>query len=56
MDALVGKPASQTLKQAILARKEFAGAQNAIRFDASGDSFRETYMTTIRNGAFVRVR
>ena len=55
LDALAGKKEGQTLKQAILARGVFAGAQSEIRFDAAGDAMRETYMTVIRNGTFVRV-
>ena len=55
LDALAGKKQGQTLKQAILERGVFAGAQSEIRFDAAGDGTRETYMTIIRNGAFVRV-
>lgn len=55
LDALAGKKAGQTLKQAILERRVFSGAQSEIRFDAAGDASRETYMTIIRNGTFVRV-
>lgn len=55
LDALAAPAAGQTLKQTTLARQEFAGAQSAIRFDASGDAVRQTYLTTIRNGAFVRL-
>lgn len=55
LDALAEKKAGQTLKQAILERRVFPGAQSEIRFDATGDALRETYMTVIRNGTFVRV-
>lgn len=53
--ALAGKEKSQTLKQAILSRGVFAGVQSEIRFDNMGDAKRDTYMTTIRNGQFLRV-
>ncbi len=55
LDALAEKKAGQTLKQTILERRVFAGAQSEIRFDPYGDATRETYMTIIRNGTFVRV-
>lgn len=55
LDALAAKKDGQTLKQAILERGVFSGAQSEIRFDATGDASRETYMTVIRNGTFVRV-
>lgn len=53
--ALAERKDGQTLKQAILERGVFPGTQSEIRFDATGDASRETYMTVIRNGAFVRV-
>lgn len=56
LDALATKEEGQTLKQAILARSVFAGAQAEIRFDAMGDAARETYLTTVRDGAFVRLQ
>ena len=55
LDALAATASNQSLKQAILKRQEFAGAQSMIRFDASGDSARAVYQTTIRNGAFVHL-
>ena len=55
LDALVARQPGQTLKQVILARGVFSGAQSEIRFDATGDAARETYLTTIRDGAFVRL-
>lgn len=56
LDGLATQAAGQTLKQTILSRRDFAGAQSQIRFDAHGDADRETYLTTVRNGAFVRLR
>ena len=55
LDALAEQKAGQTLKQTILERRVFAGAQSEIRFDPYGDAVRDTYMTIIRNGTFVRV-
>ena len=54
LDALAAKKGEQSLKQTILGRKVFQGVQSEIRFDASGDATRETHMTLIRNGNFVR--
>ena len=56
LDALAARTDGQTLKQAVLARREFAGAQSAILFDANGDARRDTFMTTIRDGQFVRLQ
>ena len=56
LDALSAQTPDQSLKQVILAQREFSGAQSLIRFDAYGDSTRDTYMTTVRNGVFVRLR
>lgn len=55
LEALASRQPGQTLKQALLGHGEFAGAQSPIRFDASGDAFRETWLTTVRDGAFVRL-
>ena len=55
LDALAARADGQTLKQAVLARQKFDGAQSVISFDATGDARRDTFMTTIRDGAFVRL-
>ena len=55
LTALASKENSQTLKQAILSQSVFVGAQSEIRFDKMGDAKRDTYMTTIHNGSFLRV-
>ena len=56
LTALAGKDKNQTLKQAILSQGSFVGVQSEILFDKTGDAKRETYMTTIHNGHFLRVR
>ncbi len=55
LDGLAVRREGQTLKQAILERRDFSGAQSPLRFDAAGDASRETYLTVIRDGAFVRI-
>ena len=55
LTALAAKEKSQTLKQAILSQGIFVGVQSEIRFDKMGDAKRDTYMTTIHNGQFLRV-
>ena len=52
LDALAARASGQTLKQALLAHGEFAGAQSPIRFDANGDAPRGTFLSVIRNGQF----
>ena len=54
LDALAERKSGQTLKQAILNRRVFSGAQSEIRFNEWGDASRETYMFVVRNGVFVR--
>jgi branched-chain amino acid transport system substrate-binding protein len=55
LDAIAAQKRGQTLKQALLARKTFAGVQGPLTFDDYGDTRRMTYLTTIRNGQFVRL-
>lgn len=52
-DALEAQQGKQTLKQAILNRRHFVGAQRPIDFDDTGDTLGRTFMVGIRNGAFV---
>ena len=53
LEGIEHQHAGQTLKQALLARKNFAGAQSPVVFDDFGDTLRETYLTTVANGSFV---
>lgn len=55
LNALAERKSGQTLKEAILAKGFFSGVQSEIRFDQTGDAKRDTYMTAIHNGNFVRV-
>lgn len=55
LDALAANPSGQDLKQTILARKRFTGAQSPLVFDAHGDAARETFLTVIRDGQFKRL-
>ena len=43
----------QALKDSLLARKSFSGAQSPVVFDAFGDASRDTYLTSVKNGSFV---
>lgn len=52
LDALASRQKQQTLKQALLAHGEFAGAQSPIRFDANGDTERDTFLSRIHDGEF----
>ena len=54
-DALAKRKSGQSLKQVILQQREFEGAQSLLVFDDSGDASRETFLTTIRDGAFQRL-
>lgn len=52
LDALATRSSDQTLKQALLARATYVGAQSAIELNASGDTQRGTFLSVIRNGEF----
>ncbi len=52
LDALASRRKQQTLKQALLAHGEFGGAQSPIRFDANGDTERDTFLSRIQDGEF----
>lgn len=52
LDGLDGQAAGQTLKQSLLARKAFAGVQSAVLFNGFGDTLRDTYLATVKNGSF----
>lgn len=54
LEALAEKKPGQTMKQVILGRGVYSGAQSEIRFDATGDATRETFIFIVRNGAYVR--
>lgn len=56
LDALASQSSGQTLKEAILAHGEYAGAQSPIRFDANGDTRRDTFLSVIRDGEFKSLR
>lgn len=56
LDGLESQPPGQSLKQTLVTRKTFAGAQSPVVFDDFGDTSRETYLTTIKDGSFVALR
>lgn len=56
IEAIEHQAAGQSLKQTLTTRRTFSGAQNPVVFDNAGDTQRETYMTTIKDGAFVLLR
>lgn len=53
IDRLKNKPASQSLKDAILAQRTFSGIQGNVQFDEFGDAMSKTYVTQIRDNQFV---
>lgn len=55
LEALENRQSGQTLKHSILRQRSFTGAQSPLVFDDSGDAHRETFMTTIKDGAFQRL-
>ena len=55
LDALARKGPKQTLRECILAAPTYQGLQQSIVFDRYGDSHRNIYVSTIRNGKFEMV-
>lgn len=55
LDAIGRQAPGQTLKQVLLSGKAFPGVQDPVVFDAYGDTSRPTYLTTVKDGAFVRL-
>lgn len=53
IEALEREADPQKLKESILAIGSFAGLQDTIRFDAFGDTSRQTHLSVVRNGRFV---
>lgn len=56
LDALAARRSDETLKAALLRQRKFAGVDGEITFDANGDAFRETYLTTVEGGRFRTLR
>jgi hypothetical protein len=44
------------LREALLTRGPFPGAQDSVAFDRNGDSRRISHVTVVRDGRFVTVR
>ena len=55
LTAIERQASGQTLKQTLLSGRPFPGTQAPVVFDAFGDTSPPTYLTTVRNGAFVRL-
>lgn len=55
LDATWRAKSSTPLKTALIKNGPFAGAQQAVTFDAFGDSVRKAFIITIRDGQFVVV-
>lgn len=55
LTALAKSGKGQSLKQALLASGPFDGLQERWNFDRNGDARRQIYITTVRDGRFVRV-
>lgn len=53
---LAGRQGEQTLREALLTRGPFPGADEAVTFDRNGDSRRIPRVTAVRDGRFVTVR
>jgi branched-chain amino acid transport system substrate-binding protein len=56
IEALTIRQPDQSLREVILQQRTFEGAQSTLTFDANGDADSETYLTTIKNGKFQRLR
>lgn len=55
LGALEKKKPDQSVKESILALRDYEGLQDKFSFDANGDTVRKNYLTVIRNGQFIKV-
>ncbi|HRD64848.1 MAG TPA: ABC transporter substrate-binding protein [Candidatus Competibacter sp.] len=55
LDALAKRRPEQSLKETVLAIRHFEGVQNPLSFDDFGDAQRETFITVVRDGRFVKI-
>ncbi len=55
LDTLKDVRPGESVKRALLSRRTFNGVQNAIIFDAYGDSQGRTFMTRVKSGTFVPI-
>jgi len=53
LEALERRKPGQSLKETIIARATFDGAQQQININRFGDANRKTYITEVRTGHFV---
>ncbi len=56
LEGLARRSSGQSLREALLTRGPFAGAEDQILFDQNGDSRRTSHITVVRDGRFVTVR
>jgi len=56
LDGLARRSGAQSLRETLLTRGPFTGAEDLIVFDKSGDSRRIPHITVVRDGRFVTVR
>jgi branched-chain amino acid transport system substrate-binding protein len=55
MDALAQRRSGQSLKEVVQAVHRFEGVQHLVYFDEYGDTKRETFISVVRGGRFMRV-
>lgn len=56
LDAYAARQKGASLKDTIVGRQRFLGVQQEISIDRYGDANRNSYITAIRNGAYVTIR
>lgn len=55
MDALAQRRSGQSLKEVVQVVRRFEGVQHLVYFDEYGDTKRETFISVVRGGRFMRV-
>lgn len=55
LEALEQRKPGQSVKEALIQRKTYTGAQQQITIDRFGDADRKNYITEVRNGRFVTI-
>ena len=56
LEGLARQSGGQSLREALLTRGPFAGAEDLVIFDGNGDNRRIPHITVVRDGRFVTVR
>lgn len=55
IDVYRARKRHESLKNIIIAKREFQGVQQVLKIDRFGDADRKTFVTLVRNGSYITV-